>query len=341
MIKDKGRCIMASIKDVAVKAGVSVTTVSRVLNNTGYISKQARKKVEAAMKELDYEPNQVARSLQSSQSFLIGVIVPDSNHPFFSELIKYIEIYLTDLDYKLLICNSLDNPDKEQQYISMLRQNRVDGIIMCSHTLEVESFKNIGLPVVAFDRIISNEIPYVSSDNFQGGKMAASHLIHQGCKHLLHLSGPLNVDLLPNRRWDGFRLACLDANVSFDIIECSYDELSYDHLNIFIEKNVMSRIHLYDGVFCNDTAAYAIYIHSLKRGLKIPEQLKIVGYDYHSFTRMLQRPKLTTIMQPIHKMGQTLSATIVQMVEGKEKDIIEELPNNVVLNVELIKGETT
>lgn len=333
--------MMASIKDVASKAGVSISTVSRVLNNTGYISKEARKKVEAAMKELEYEPNQVARSLQRSQSFLIGVIVPDSNHPFFSELIKYIEIYLTELDYKILICNSLDNPEKEQQYISMLRQNRVDGIIMCSHTLEVESFKNIGLPVVAFDRIISNEIPYVSSDNFHGGQIAAKHLIKQGCKHLLHLSGPLNVDLLPNRRWDGFRATCLDASIPYNVMECTYDELNYDTLNIFIQNNVMNKIHQYDGVFCNDSAAYALYINCKKVGLHVPEQLKIVGYDYHSFTRMLQRPKLTTVMQPINKIGMALSSKIVEMIEEKEKDIQETIHNNIVLGVKLIEGETT
>lgn len=326
---------MASIKDVALKAGVSISTVSRVINNTGYISKEARKKVENAITELEYEPNQVARSLQRSQSSLIGVIVPDSSHPFFSELTKYIEICLTQFNYKMLICNSLDDPSKEQQYISMLRQNRVDGIIMCSHTLEVEEFKRINLPIVSFDRIISNEIPYVGSDNFYGGQLAADHLIIKGCKRLLHLSGSLEVDLLTNRRWDAFRTKCIDANISFDVIEGTYNELNFDKLIVYVKKEVMKRIHQFDGVFCNDTAAYALYLCAKKEGMKIPEQLKIVGYDYHSFTRMLQKPKLTTIMQPIDKIGRALSSTIIQMIEGK--DIV----NNTIINVALIEGETT
>lgn len=328
---------MTSIKDVALKAGVSLSTVSRVINNTGYIAKETRRKVENAVSELGYEPNQVARSLQRSQSFLIGVIVPDSSHPFFSELIKYIEIYLTQFNYKILICNAQENPSKEQQYISMLRQNRVDGIIMCSHAQEVDEYKKIQLPIVSFDRIISNDIPYVGSDNFYGGQLAATHLIHKGCKHLLHLSGSLEVDLLTNRRWEAFRTKCMDAHVSCDIIECTYHELNFDTLSAYIEKEVMNKIQQFDGVFCNDTAAYALYVCASKAGIKVPEQLKIVGYDYHSFTRMVQKPKLTTVMQPIDKIGKVLSSTIIQIVEGKDNDII----NNTVINVQLIEGETT
>lgn len=328
---------MPSIKDVAIKAGVSVTTVSRVINNRGYIGKQTRKKVEQAMAEIDYQPNLIARSLQRNQSFLLGVIVPDSNHPFFSELIKYIEMYATELNYKILICNSLDSPSKEQQYISMLRQNRVDGIIMCSHTLNIQDYQKVDLPIVSFDRIISNKFPYVGSDNFRGGEIAAEHLISKGCKSLLYLSGPLDVDLLPNRRWDAFRVKCLNANVSFDVIECRDNQLNFDSLSTFINNEVLDRIHDFDGVFCNDTAAYALYIQATEKGIEVPEQLKIVGYDYHSFTRMLQHPKLTTIKQPIDRIGKTLSSTIIKMVENKD----EETTNNTIMDVELIQGNTT
>lgn len=93
------------------------------------------------MDALDYHPNQIARALQKNQSFFIGIIVPDSNHPFFSDLIKYVEMSANEKNYKLLICNSLDDPEKEANYISMLRQNQVDGIIMCSHTMNIESYK--------------------------------------------------------------------------------------------------------------------------------------------------------------------------------------------------------
>lgn len=118
------------------------------------------------MDALDYHPNQIARALQKNQSFFIGIIVPDSNHPFFSDLIKYVEMSANEKNYKLLICNSLDDPEKEANYISMLRQNQVDGIIMCSHTMNIESYKRslsllslltvLFLPIsLVWDRIIT------------------------------------------------------------------------------------------------------------------------------------------------------------------------------------------
>ncbi|ARK30077.1 LacI family DNA-binding transcriptional regulator [Halalkalibacter krulwichiae] len=165
---------MVSIKDVAKEAGVSVTTVSRVINNRGYIGKETRKKVEKAMAAIDYSPNQIARALQRSQSYLLGVIVPDSEHPFFAELIKNIELFAYQHNYKILICNSLDEAEKEAKYIGMLKENRVDGIIMCSQTLDIEEYKKVKLPIVSFDRIMSNNIPYVGSDNLNGVRLRLS-----------------------------------------------------------------------------------------------------------------------------------------------------------------------
>lgn len=184
---------MPTIKDVATLANVSVTTVSRVLNNRGYIGIETRKKVEDAMSQLNYFPNQIARSLQKNQSFIIGMIVPDSNNPFFSDIIKYVELFANENNYKILLCNSLNEPEKEERYLNMLKQNQVDGIIMCSHTIDVEAYKKINLPVITFDRVISDQHPFIACDNFKGGEIATEHLINAGCKKLLHISGPLRI----------------------------------------------------------------------------------------------------------------------------------------------------
>lgn len=329
---------MTNIKDVAVRAGVSVTTVSRVLNNRGYIGKDTRKKVEDAMAELNYYPNQIARSLQKSQSYILGMIVPDSNNPFFSEIIKYVEVYATEQNYKILLCNSLDEPEKEANYINMLRQNRVDGIIMCSHTLDVEAYKQLNFPIVTFDRIISNQFPYVASDNYRGGEIATEHLIDSGCKRLLHISGPLKLNLLPNRRADAFALTCMKRQIPHKVIEGTYHNLSFQHAKKFIVKEILDLLPHYDGVFCSsDLLAYALYLTATENGIKVPEELKIVGYDYHSFTKMLQTPRLTTIAQPVNRLGKVLSSTIINMIESNDDDTI----NNTVVDVELIKGQTT
>nr|WP_066151826.1 LacI family DNA-binding transcriptional regulator [Halalkalibacter krulwichiae] len=332
---------MVSIKDVAKEAGVSVTTVSRVINNRGYIGKETRKKVEKAMAAIDYSPNQIARALQRSQSYLLGVIVPDSEHPFFAELIKNIELFAYQHNYKILICNSLDEAEKEAKYIGMLKENRVDGIIMCSQTLDIEEYKKVKLPIVSFDRIMSNNIPYVGSDNLNGGTIATQHLIESGCKHLLHLSGPLDIDVLPNRRADAFKLTCMKHDIPFKVIEQEYSRKAFSlfkNYETFIEEQVADELAKYDGVFCsNDMLAYALYIHAKKNNIQVPEQLKIVGYDYTSFTRMLQDPKLTTIKQPADRLGRELCSTLVKMIEDKEGD----KPNNTIVDVELIKGDTT
>lgn len=330
---------MASIKDVAKKAGVSVTTVSRVMNNRGYISKETRRKVEKAMKAIDYHPNQIARALQKSQSYFIGIIVPDSNHPFFSDLIKYVEMSANEKNYKLLICNSLEDPQKEAEYISMLRQNQVDGIIMCSHTMDVDSYKKVPFPIVSFDRFISSDIPCVGSDNYRGGEQATEHLIQQGCKRLLHISGPLNLDMLSNRRRDAFMITCMKYGIPYEIIEGAHNKLTFDYFWSFIAEHLPSdELRKYDGVFCsNDIVAYALFIYAQQHGIQVPEELKIVGYDYHSFTRMLQNPKLTTILQPSDRIGTMLTNTLIQMIENSDGELI----NNTTVDVTLVKGGTT
>lgn len=129
---------MVKITDVAEKAGVSVTTFSRVLNDRGYISQATRDKVYQAMKELNYQPNELARSLFRRKSNMIGLIVPNVSHPFFSELAYYLEEYAYQKGYKLLLCNSNGDVFKERKYIEMLKKNQVDGIIMGSHVLDVD-----------------------------------------------------------------------------------------------------------------------------------------------------------------------------------------------------------
>ncbi|WP_017471427.1 LacI family DNA-binding transcriptional regulator [Amphibacillus jilinensis] len=332
---------MTSIKDVAKKAGVSVTTVSRVINNRGYIGKETRKKVETAMKNLNYQPNQIARSLQNSKTTFIGVIVPDSSHPFFSEVIKYIEINANENGFKTIICNSLDDYEKEKSYIDMLKANRIAGIIMCGQTLEVSHYESLNFPIVTFDRIISN-IPYVGSDNYLGGVLATRHLIDKGCKRLLHISGPFKRDMLSNRRGSAFSITCKENDIPYKIIENKnnfFGIYKYDDLYAFIKKEVGPYINEFDGVFCSDDLlAYVLYAWATNNGVAIPDQLKIVGYDYHGFTRLLQTPKLTTISQPTDQIGHVLSSTLIDLIlENEDVSTIQ----NKVVNVELIKGSTT
>lgn len=174
------------IQDVAKVAGVSPTTVSRVLNDRGYISSKTKEKVFEAMKEINYVPNDLARSLYNKRSYLIGVIVPSTSNPFFGELVAYIENICDERGYKVLLCNSLHEADKEKKYWEMLRRNQVDGVIVVTYNRGLIDKKQ-QFPAVAIDHYLAENIHVVSSDNFQGGEMASRELIKAGCKKLFIL----------------------------------------------------------------------------------------------------------------------------------------------------------
>lgn len=220
----------------------------------------------------------------------------------------------------------------------MLRQNRVDGIIMCSHSLEIEAYLKLSLPIVSFDRIISSSISYVAGDNYKGGEIATKHLIENGCKNLLHISGPLKYDLLPNRRTDAFQLTSMKNNIHFKIIEGAHIKATFQDNWNFIEKEISPELGNYDGVFCsNDIMAYTLYVYVTRKGIKVPEQLKIIGYDYHSYTRLMQQPKLTTVRQPLDRIGKALCSALIDQIENEKSEFV----NNTIIDVELIRGETT
>lgn len=175
---------MTTIKDVAKAAGITVTTVSRVLNNRGYISDLTRKRVYEVMEQLNYQPNEIARSLHRSKSNILGIIVPKVSHPFFAELTNYVEFYAYQAGYKVLICNSYSDSVKERDYIGMINRNQVDGFIICSYTQDTSEYINSSLPIVAIDRDFSNGVPYITADNYNGGILATNLLIDKGCKKL-------------------------------------------------------------------------------------------------------------------------------------------------------------
>ena len=325
---------MPTIKDVAKRAGVSVTTVSRVLNNRGYISDATRKKVYTAMEELDYQPNEVARSLFRKKSNIIGLIVPTVAHPFFGELTSHLETCAYSYGYKMLICNSQLDASKEQEYIWMLRRNQVDGIIMASHTLEVEEYKKLDLPVVAFDRFISNKIPYVTSDNYQGGKLAVELLLERGCTKIAHMCGSLDLDMLANQRHRAFMNVADEKKISYFTVETDvnvFEVAKYEELltDLLIQEPDI------DGLFLNsDIMAIAAMKVCSKLGKRVPQDMKIIGYDDVSIASLVF-PQITTIRQPLAEMSE-LSVKLIDDLVNKRPVAVENC-----LPVELIERGTT
>ena len=183
---------MATIKDIAARAGVTATTVSRVINNRGYISEETRKKVTQAMQEMNYQPNELARSLAKAHSNTI------------SKMISALESAAAKRGYKILLCNSKDQPEKETEYLDMFISNRVTGVVMASRDVQIEKFHDLKIPIVNFEREENTEAITIQCDNEQGGALAASHLADCGCCHLLHFGGIVGRDMPADRRGSSF-----------------------------------------------------------------------------------------------------------------------------------------
>ncbi len=324
---------VSNIKDVAKKAKVSIASVSRVLNNRGYISESLKEKVYAAMKEIDYHPNELARNLQQSRTKLIGLIVPDIQHIFFSTITKYIEIELRENDFKLLLCNAMNSENLEQSYITMLRNNQVDGIIIGSHTLKIERYLKINLPIVALDRELGSEIPVVSSDHYEGGLLAARELMISGCKKIVQVSA-----------YEGSHLVCNQRHIAlqkyFDdrLIPCKNFELELNVFDYDFYQKLAGKIldeENPDGIFAEDIVAAAFIKEANKRGISIPKELKIVGYDGTNLCNMIT-PSLTTILQPFEKIAHTIVKNLIAQINGEKDYAIRTL-----LPTQLVKGETT
>jgi DNA-binding LacI/PurR family transcriptional regulator len=323
---------MPTIKDVAQVAGVTVTTVSRVLNNRGYISQATRAKVNEAMKQLNYQPNEIARSLFRGKSNLIGLIIPDVSNPFFGQLTNAIEYYANKFGYKILLCDAYQDSTKERSYIDMLKRHQVEGIIMGSHTLEVTEYLETDLPIVTIDRDISKKIPNISSDNYHGGKLATKLLVDEGCKKLAHISGPLELNTPANKRYLAFMDVVKEENVEYIVKHTelnnfeSYENLLYDMFEKYPDI---------DGIFASSDLVAASIIkvaNSIKK--EIPKDLKIVGYDDIKLAYLLT-PSLTTIRQPIKAMGELAIKILIDEIKG------EKCKTENILPVELIIRETT
>lgn len=305
-----------TIKDVAAKAGVSVNSVSRVMNNRGYISEDLRKKVMKAIDDLDYTPNAIARSFFRSETKSIAFIVPTIANPFFSELAFWIEKELAKHGYHLFIGNSLNDPITEKEYLKMLKEGRIDGLIVGSHNMNIEEYYHIDGNIVSVERKLLENIPMVESDNYEGGKIATKELISKGCKKILHVTGS-NIQNTPaNNR----TLAYLDTIKKYglkkNVVEIPF-MLSESEKIQAIEKLFSSKL-TFDGIFAdNDIIANNFIITAEKLGINVPKDLKIVGFDGSNQIQTLV-PNLTTIVQPIKEMAiQTVNVLLKKI--NKEK----------------------
>jgi len=325
---------MATLKDIAKKTGVTATTVSRVINNRGYVSDKTRKKVYAAMKEMNYQPNELARALSKQYTNTIGVIVPHIDHPFFTKLISNLEAAAAARKYKIILCNSNEQPEKEAEYLDICVSNRVAGIVLCSKYVNAEKFGALNIPIVNFEREDDAAAITIQCDNYQGGRIAAEHLIACGCKNLLHFGGVIGKEMPADRRANGFTDVCNTAGIKSRVVQC--DELINASMNYhsYIEQGIKENLQV-DGIFASsDLIAAEIIQVCTAMDIQIPERLKLVGFD-DVLISTITTPTITTIHQPMKEMSE-------MSIDYIHKSLMGELvPNNIILPVKLMKRNST
>lgn len=328
---------MATIRDVAKMAGVSVATVSRVLNQNGYVNKETEKAVLKSMKELSFEPNPVARGLAGKTMKTISLILPDISNPFFPELARGVEDVAQKHKFNVFLGNSDNLESKEKSYIEIMQKKSIDGLIIVSNTVEEETIKklqNAKIPVVLLDRPLTGKnCSIVRARNSEGAQMAVKHLLEAGCKKIAHISGPKNINPAYERMLAYTEMTSAHEWFNPTLIE----EGGFD---IQGGREAMKRLLRsnpdIDGVFAgNDLMALGALKELLQMGVKVPEQVAICGFDGIQLTEYTE-PGITTIAQPIYEMGALATEVLIKKIKGEEhENKVFELP------VRLIQRKST
>lgn len=325
---------MASIRDVAKQAEVGVGTVSRFLNDSGYVSEKARKKIEDAMKELDYTPNELARNLYHKKTGIIGVLVPNVSNPFFAEFVDCVEGELYNMGYKMMLCNTEKEHNAESEYLDMLKRHIVDGVISGVHSLDVDEYKKIHKPIVSLDRYLGEDIPVVAVNHKSGGRLAAETLLANGCKKVLHFYGVFEVKSPHHERHFEFERIMQENHVQTIGYELQWNRFGFQYYRQVVEE-VLSKDIEFDGVFAVDLLAIECMNEVIRRHRKVPRDVKFVSYDGTYVTEIVE-PRMTAVVQPIQGLARESVRLVSNLVNGRTYK-----NKNVILEVELRKGNTT
>lgn len=328
-----------SVKEIAKLAGTSVATVSRVINQNGRFSKETEKRVRDIIEQYDYRPNQLARGLRVNHARAIGLMVPDITNEFFARIIREIQKNLLVHNYVTLICNSNEDEKEAREQIEMFLSYKVSGIIYIGGENVIESHN---IPTLYIDRDprdvqirLSNEHVMIECDNIQGGYLAGRELLRAGAKNVRVVG--YNADLSTVRkRVEGFKKAFTEAGIALE------EDLFVDVREVSIQegeravKEITEKSKEVDGIFfTSDVLAIGGMEYLKKAGIKIPKEMKIVGFDDISAGQIID-PHLTTIHQPIETFGELAAELILKMIEKKEIET-----NKYRIPVELVTRQTT
>lgn len=310
------------MKDIARDLGLSVVTISKVLRNHPDIAEETRERVLRRVKELDYQPNLMARSLVTGRSFLIGLVVPDLLHPFFAEVAKSLSGVVGEHGYSLIISSSEENPDLEAREIQQLTARQLDALVIASAGVNPAAFERlnrVGLPYVLIDREIAGLAANFVGVNDQAiGRIATGHLIDQGCRRIAHLRGGDNST--GSNRLEGYRQALAQRNIPWsDALVVAQSCVDTDSVRMGAEamRTLLRRKPRPDGVFAyNDPLAIGAMNAILDAGLRIPQDIAIIGSGNLHYDSSLRVP-LSSIDQHSSTIGERTGSILLRWIEAK------------------------
>ena len=335
---------MSSLIDVAKKAGVSKTLVSRVINHQSGVSEESRQKIRAAMTELKYEPNAIARSLVRKRTYTLGVVMDTLCEPYFFPLVEAIGDEASKTNYDVVFSSGRNSSEAKKRAVRYYMQGRADGVIIYGSHLDDEALirylSETDYPFV----VVENNLPLLNVnniivDNAYGSELAVAHLLECGCSTIYHVAGDQNVRAAVERK-DGFVSAMLRRGKKVDdrmIIEANFlVEDSYRIMKAYLASS--GRKNLPDAFYCgSDNTAYGVMMALEDEGIRIPEDVMIIGFDDDKVPEADRKlKKLTTLAQPMYQLGSTAVEVLIADIESSK-----EKKQKVTFYPELIRRETT
>lgn len=334
-----------TIQDVAKKAGVSTATVSRVLSNNGYpVSKKLKEKIQRAVDELNYVPNLLGKQLKTNNNNTIGVIIPSISNPFYSTVMQGVEEIARKNKHHVLLCNTLQDQKVEEEYINTLIQKQIKGLIISSISSNpalLNRIADMGIKIVAIDqKIDSDNIAQIEFDYRKGGYMATRYLISKDHSKIAYVTAPLD---RPSRKsiYQGYLDAMKEAGLTVLkdwVQEAAREDQVNDNLYEFnngvnLANHLLALPETPTAVFCcNDMTAIGVSFELTRLGIKVPDDLSLIGFDDIPFASMVT-PPLTTIKQPDYEMGKLACNMLFEMMFGEgNKDTM-----NIMLQPKLIE----
>ncbi len=326
-MKDRQTPTMA---DVAKEAGVAIGTVSKVVNGQP-VGEAFREKVESAITRLGYQYNTSGRALRTDHTNTIALIIPNTINPYFALLVHHINLALGKRNYRMMLCFSEYDQNRELEIIQMVRQNRVDGIIALTYNPDLTIPDDI--PFVTIDRFFSVSVPCVASDNFGGGYLAARKLYELGCRRLAFMRVGSTVANEPSKRKDGFVSACVEMGLPFEVIALE-DGAPYTEFETFLADHMKDGKLAFDGLFLGTDMMAWMIVHTLRKmGLRVPEDVQVIGFDGIRSFGVLDYA-VSTIVQPVPEIAEACVSTVLSKH-------LSNVPSLICLPVSYAYGGTT